>query len=86
MVCDMSVIMCAPLSRSWVLVPFAHWGAWYYLIDLYTMYEAHRLRRHAPYTRTRTMCSFVKRRWSILTHHLLLLCVAYPLAVVSYTL
>ena len=55
------------------------------IYDLYAMYDDDYHRLHLdihPHLATR-MATFIKKRWSMITHHLTLFLLGYPLIVVS---
>lgn len=73
-------------SRSSILVPFAHFGAWYYIVDMYMMFKSFTLRKglsHSHISIQKRLYKFMVKRWSMLLHHVCLLCIGYPLTVVS---
>ena len=69
--------------RSWILTPFSHLFAWYFLIDLLAMLESFTLRKNlAGVSLLRRLNVFVLKKWPHVVHHLLIFILAYPLAVV----
>lgn len=72
------------LRRSTFLVPYIHLVIWYFVYDMYAMCESFSLRKlPRETTLLQKWKTFATRKWSFLAHHLLLLGIAYPIAVVS---
>ena len=58
--------------------------AWYFVYDLYAMFEAYCLRKNLSgeelLARTRT---FVRKKWPFILHHMVILVLGVPLIIVS---
>lgn len=70
--------------RAPLLIPCTHWIAQYMLYDNYAMYQSAYYRKNLlNYSKfTDRLIVFVKKKWSMILHHALLLIFGYILVVV----
>ena len=71
------------LLRSPVLIPWCHIAAWYFVVDLYNMYDAFSTKNdisHLPLFRR--WLTYVREKWPYVVHHTVLFSFGYTVVVV----
>ncbi len=76
--------MLEQMHRSSILIPWCHIAAWYFIVDLYNMYDAFRTKNdisHLP--RHQRYMTYVRAKWPYVLHHVVLFTFGYQVVVVS---
>lgn len=71
------------LFRSPLLIPWCHIAAWYFVVDLFNMYDAFRTKNDISHLSALGRYSlYVKLKWPYVVHHVVLFIFGYTAVVV----
>lgn len=81
----MHLILCFLIfARSSILIPWSHIAAWYFIVDLYNMYDAYRVKNNiAHLPMHQRYLKYVRAKWPYVLHHVVLFTFGYQVVVVS---
>lgn len=71
------------LHRAPVLVPFTYFISWYFVYDLYAMYDSYCLRMSLQGSFLKKVATFCQANMAIVIHHVVILVIGVPLDIVK---
>lgn len=71
-------------TRSPILIPWCHIAAWYFVVDLFNMYDAFQAKNDISHlSRPQRLLAYVRAKWPYVVHHVVLFSIGYQVVVVS---
>lgn len=78
------LLLTLAMFRSPLLIPWCHIAAWYFVVDLFNMYDAFQAKHDISHLSwSQRYWTYVGAKWPYVVHHVVLFIFGYQVVVVS---